>query len=69
MEARACFSDGHRWNSSSKRNPVPLMIAVEIRDKKGRLMYHYSDNQLPYFTHTWGLKEIKLEDIESLLYL
>ncbi len=52
------------WNASSKRNPVPLPFAVEIRDKMGRLMYHYSDTQLPYFTRAQGIKEIKWADIE-----
>lgn len=52
------------WNSSSNRNPVPLPFAVEIRDKEGRLLYHYSDTQLPYFTHPQGIKEIKWADIE-----
>ncbi len=52
------------WNLSSKRNPVPLPFAIEIRDKEGRLLYHYSDTQLPYFTHPQGTKEIKWADIE-----
>ena len=52
------------WNSSSKKEPVPLPFVVEIRDKDGRLLYHYSDTQLPYFTHPQGTKEIKWADIE-----
>ncbi len=52
------------WNSSSKINPAPLPFAVEIRDKEGRMLYHYSDTQLPYFTHPQGAKEIKWADIE-----
>ncbi len=52
------------WNLSSKNNPVPLPFAIEIRDKVGRLLYHYSDTQLPYFTHPQGTKEIRWADIE-----
>lgn len=55
-------SDG--WNLTSKKSPVPLPFTIEIRDKDGRLLYHYSDTQLPYFTHPQGIKEIKWADIE-----
>jgi len=52
------------WNSSSNRTVIPLPFAIEIRDKNGRLLYHYSDTQLPYFTHPQGIKEIKWAFIE-----
>lgn len=52
------------WNSSSKRNPVPLPFTIDIRDSDGRLLYHYSDTQLRYFTHSQGTNEIKWADIE-----
>ncbi len=50
------------WNSSSKKDPVPLPFAIEIRDKDGGILYHYSDTQLGYFTHPKG--EIKMASIE-----
>lgn len=53
-----------KWNSSSKKDPVPLPFAIEILNKSGGLLYHYSDTQLPYFTHSQGAKEVKMASIE-----
>jgi hypothetical protein len=52
-------SDG--YNSSSNGLPKPLPFAVEIRDSKLRLLYHYSDIQLPYFS---AIDKIRMAFVE-----
>jgi hypothetical protein len=44
------------WNASRKELPRPLPFAVEIRDAKLSLLYHFSDTQLPYFTSAEGVR-------------
>lgn len=52
------------WNSSSKKDPVPLPFTIDILNKDGGILYHYSDTQLGYFTRPQGAKEIKMATIE-----
>lgn len=56
-------SDG--WNASRKELPNPLPFAVEIRDANLRLLYHFADTQLPYFTSNEGIRlaNIELPDV------
>ena len=49
------------WNASSNVLPNPLPFAIEIRDANLRLLYHYADTQLPYFTNGQG---IRMADVE-----
>lgn len=53
------------WNSSNAQSPNPSPFAIEIRDSNLRLIYHFSDNQIPYFTSNEGAKmsSIELPDI------
>jgi hypothetical protein len=44
------------WNASAKDLPKPLPFTIEIRDASLRLLYHYSDTQLPYFTNGQGIR-------------
>jgi hypothetical protein len=44
------------WNTSSKQLPNPLPFAIEIRDANLRLLYHFADTQLPYFTSNEGIR-------------
>jgi hypothetical protein len=55
----AMATDG--WNSSSKQLPTPLPFAIEIRDAKLRLLYHFADAQLPYFTSGTGVRLAGIE--------
>ena len=59
MSVLVMATDG--WNSSSDQLPSPLPFAIEIRDANLRLLYHFSDTQLPYFTNG---QEIRLANIE-----
>ena len=43
------------WNASSKQLPNPLPFAIEIRDANLKLLYHFADIQLPYFTSNEGI--------------
>lgn len=49
------------WNASSKRLPAPLPFTIEIRDANLRLLYHFEETQLPYFTSD---NKIRLANIE-----
>jgi hypothetical protein len=49
------------WNSSSKQMPTPLPFAIEIRDANLRLLYHFADTQLPYFTSSTGVRMAAVE--------
>jgi hypothetical protein len=49
------------WNSSSKQLPIPLPFAIEIRDANLRLLYHFADTQLPYFTSNKGVRMAAIE--------
>jgi hypothetical protein len=53
------------WNASSNKLPSPLPFAIEIRDADLKLLYHFADTQLPYFTNSRGigLSGIELPDI------
>jgi len=44
------------WNASSKQLPNPLPFAIEIRDANLKLLYHFADIQLPYFTSSEGIR-------------
>jgi hypothetical protein len=44
------------WNSSSNKSPQPLPFAIEVRNANLRLLYHFSDTQLPYFTSSNGVR-------------
>lgn len=44
------------WNASSKQLPNPLPFAIEIRDANLKLLYHFADTQLPYFTSSKGIR-------------
>ena len=44
------------WNASSEQLPNPLPFAIEIRDANLRLLYHFADIQLPYFTSGEGIR-------------
>jgi hypothetical protein len=52
-------SDG--WVASSKQLPNPLPFAIEIRDANLRLLYHFADTQLPYFTSGAGVRLANVE--------
>lgn len=52
-------SDG--WNASSMQLPSPLPFAIEIRDSDLRLLYHFADTQLPYFTSGEGIRMANIE--------
>ena len=41
--------------------PNPLPFAVEIRDANLRLVYHFADAQLPYFTTDIGVRVANIE--------
>jgi hypothetical protein len=49
------------WNASSTVLPDPLPFAVEIRDANLRLLYHFEDTQLPYFTSGEGIRMAYVE--------
>jgi hypothetical protein len=49
------------WNSSSKNLPKALPFAIEIRDANLRLLYHFADTQLPYFTTSTGIRIANIE--------
>lgn len=44
------------WNASIEQLPNPLPFAIEIRDADLRLLYHFADIQLPYFTSSEGVR-------------
>lgn len=58
-------SDG--WNASSNQSPSPLPFAIEIRDADLRLLYHYADTQLPYFTSGEGIRMANIEVPDIIL--
>jgi len=49
------------YNLSKNELPKPLPFAIEIRDARLRLLYHFADTQLPYFT---APDEIKMAYVE-----
>ncbi len=49
------------WNASRKELPNPLPFAIEIRDANLRLLYHFADIQLPYFTSERGVRLANIE--------
>lgn len=53
------------WNASSTEMPKPLPFAIEIRDANLRLLYHFADTQLPYFTTATGFR-IANVDVPSM---
>lgn len=55
------------WNSSNTKLPNSLPFAIEVRDADLRLLYHFSDTQLPYFTSSKGIKMASIELPDILL--
>ena len=55
------------WNASSKQLPNPLPFAIEIRDANLKLLYHFADTQLPYFTISQGVGMTGIEVPELTL--
>jgi hypothetical protein len=55
------------WNSSNAQLPEPLPFAIEIRDANLRLLYHFADTQLPYFTSSEGIRMANIEVPDILL--
>jgi hypothetical protein len=53
------------WDARSKELPNPLPFAIEIRDANLRLLYHFADAQLPYFTSNEGIRlaSVELPDV------
>lgn len=49
------------WNESNKQLSNPLPFAIEIRDANLRLLYHFADTQLPYFTYDQGVRMAVIE--------
>ena len=49
------------WNASSKQLPNTLPFAIEIRDANLKLLYHFTDIQLPYFTSSEGIRLASVE--------
>jgi hypothetical protein len=49
------------WNASSDKLPNPLPFTIEIRDANLKLLYHFSDTQLPYFTSGSGIRTANIE--------
>lgn len=49
------------WDASRKELPNPLPFAIEIRDANLRLLYHFADTQLPYFTSNEGVRLANIE--------
>jgi hypothetical protein len=44
------------WNASRNQLPSPLPFVIEIRDANLKLLYHFADTQLPYFTSGRGVR-------------
>jgi hypothetical protein len=59
QSVRILGSDG--WNSTDTQLPTPLPFAIEIRNADLRLLYHFSDTQLPYFTISKGIRMASIE--------
>jgi hypothetical protein len=59
MNVLVMATDG--WNASSGQLPTSLPFAIEIRDADLRLLYHFSDTQLPYFTSNQGIRMASIE--------
>ena len=53
------------WDASQEVLPTPLPFAIEIRDSNLKLLYHFADTQLPYFTRGQGarLASVELPDL------
>jgi hypothetical protein len=53
------------WNFSTNEEPKPLPFTIEVRDSNLRLLYHYADIQLPYFTHSgkFGFANVEIPDL------
>jgi hypothetical protein len=49
------------WNSSSEHKPDSTPFAVDIRDSNLKLLYHFADSQLPYFTDPSGVRLANIE--------
>jgi hypothetical protein len=54
------------WNNSSNQPPGLLPFVIEIRDADLKLLYHYEDIQLPYFTSNNGIRMAVIE-VPSML--
>ena len=55
------------WNASSQQMLIPLPFAIEIRDANLKLIDHFSDTQLPYFTSASGIKMAFIEVPPTIL--
>lgn len=49
------------WNKSSQQYPDYLPFAIEVRDADLRLLHHFSDTQVPYFTAMEGIRMANIE--------
>lgn len=49
------------WNASRKELPSLLPFVIEIRDANLKLLYHFADTQLPYFTTNEGIGMANIE--------
>ena len=49
------------WNSTSNQLPKLLPFVIEIRDANLKLLYHFSDTQLPYFTNATSIRMAVIE--------
>lgn len=56
---RIMATDG--WHAKSNATLEPLPFAIEIRDADLRLLYHYADTQLPYFSAN---SEVRMASVE-----
>jgi hypothetical protein len=49
------------WNSSSEQMPDSAPFAIDIRDSNLKMLYHFADSQLPYFTDPSGVRLANIE--------
>ncbi len=49
------------WNSTQGTLPSGRLFALEVRDKDLNLLYHFTDEQIAYFTSAQGSKWAQIE--------
>ena len=49
------------WNSSAEQLPNSTPFAVDILDANLKMLYHFADSQLPYFTNPTGVRLANIE--------
>ena len=49
------------WNSSAEQLPNSAPFAVDILDANLKMLYHFADSQLPYFTNPTGVRLANIE--------